>query len=268
VTDNVTDVVSHAASLRLRGRWVQAVRLLGRHGDEVLPAQVAAHIDLFHWTRAWWSRAADLSIRALTRSSDVRCRARAVSDAAYLTYLQAYQPQDLLKADIGQRLENAVSMLRIEEGTPPVPDPAGEVNDLRPLLLLRVGQYRENVEKDLDGAKDAIQAAHRLATAAGDRYLLSITHRHLATIAMSLGDDHSAVRDLVLSLKHREAVGWLPGQVPALLSLAAIPTVEGNRRRELHQRAHRIATDLRWPPLVRSMVKAAKELPADDFALR
>jgi hypothetical protein len=264
-----SDVVAHAASLRLRGRWMQAVRLLSRQGDEVLPALSAAHLDLFHWTRGWWSRAADVSIRAMAKADDAPTHARAASDAAFLTYLQAYQRDELLRTGVGGRLQAAAGTFPPDPARAPVPDPAAEVSDLRGLLLYRVGLYREHVEQDMSGARESFLAAHRIAERSGDRLLLGYTHRHLATTAVANGDEQAALRDFVLSLRNREAAGWLPGQVPALLSLAALRAVDVGRRRELLHRAHRIGAELRWPPLIRSMIKSTRHVSApDDFALR
>jgi tetratricopeptide (TPR) repeat protein len=93
--------------------------------------------------------------------------------------------------------------------------------------LFWLGTYHQVVRADEDAALPHLQRAHELATAAGDRLLLSYVVRHLGFADMAAGRMDAAWRRLEESLRLRQELGYWPGVAAGLLALAQLAAEAG-----------------------------------------
>ncbi|TCO57291.1 tetratricopeptide repeat protein [Actinocrispum wychmicini] len=85
--------------------------------------------------------------------------------------------------------------------------------------LFWVGIVHQVVRGDHDAGLPYFERSYHLATAAGDKMIMSYAVRHLAFVARAAGRSDEARAQFEESLRLRREIGFLPGVAAALLAL-------------------------------------------------
>lgn len=131
--------------------------------------------------------------------------------------------------------------------------------------LFWIGCFHQVVRQDDDAAAPALQRARILASAAGDRLVLSYVLRHLGVSAHLGGRLDEAREHLLESVRLREELGHQAGVAVNLVGLAHVAAAAGRRDEvpALLDRAERLAAEHGAAAVARQVGEARRALDYD-----
>lgn len=217
--------------LRSRGCWEDAAALLAPRAAQ--EARYAIHraellVEGCLFTAAGWSAAED-AVRAAEASADTDIvRGAAACERGQLAYAATV---------VGTRDRSDEARAALGRAAALIPPDAPE----RALLDFRRGLLAEHLSDNPESARAAYHRAHTSALAHQHLLLSSFTWRHLAGLALRIGELNEARRGFAESLRLREELGFLVGMAPALVALADVASEpEATRLRAEAQRLFRL----------------------------
>jgi tetratricopeptide (TPR) repeat protein len=243
------DAIARAESLRLAGRWEEALAALD--GIDTAEAslervQVLSDEHLFARDRgAEIQQGLDRVAEFATADGDPALEAFVLSRRGLALHVQF-----LANPDAGEPPEVMSLFERALEIRESLDDRRGAAES-----FFQIGLVHQIARQDEEAARSCFQRAYELADEVGDGVLMSYAIRHIGYLEQLAGNLDGAEAAFQESLQLREAAGWEPGVAAAQLALAGALAAKNRAAdaRALATSADRLLTDLHCDRL-RSLV--------------